>query len=281
MLWVEDHKPSEVLRFFKGSAPQTAWGRLALARALSAQGDTEGAHAQVRNAWHNDWMSAELEQQVLKAHAELLTRADHKLRMGRRLGAGDKEAAIRAAHRFRTDQVAIARARMALARVQVLRHQDKIAEAAQALLSASFDTHEILDPEEWWVERRILSRRLLDIGDVRSAYRVVRDAAEPVKENSRVERFFMAGWIALQYLQDPAAAAGHFAHIQDVSNHPTSLARSHYWLGRTAEALDQPANARPEYEAAARSPAAYMPLIARWSGWAPKRRSCTVRDALT
>jgi soluble lytic murein transglycosylase len=263
MLWVEHHKPSEVFRFFKGSEPQTAWGRLALARALSAQGDTEGAHAQVRNAWHNDGMSAELEQQVLKAHAELLTRADHKVRMGRRLGAGDKEAAMRAAHHFWTDRVAIARARRALARVHVLRHQDKILEAAKALLSASFDTDGILDPEEWWVERRILSRELLDIGDVHSAYRVVRDAVEPVKENSGVERLFMAGWIALQFLQDPAAAAEHFAHIQDVTIHPTSLARSHYWLGRTAEALHQPANARTEYEAAARSPAAYYGQLAR------------------
>ena len=30
------------------------------------------------------------------------------------------------------------------------------------------------------------------------------DAAEPTKENSRVERLFMAGWIALRYLDDPA-----------------------------------------------------------------------------
>ena len=262
MLWVEDHKPSEVVRLFEGSAPQTVWGHLALARALSAQGDTEGEHAQVRNAWHNDWMSAELEQQVLKAHAELLTRADHKVRMGRRLGAGDKEAAMRAAHRVWTDQVAVVRARVALARVNALRHQGKIAEAAQALLSGAFDTQGNLDPEEWWVERRILSRKLLDIGDVRSAYRVVRDAAEPVKENSRVERCFTAGWIALQYLHDPVAAAGHFAQIQDVSIHPTSLARSHYWLGRTAEALDQPATARAEYEAAAQSPAAYYGQLA-------------------
>ena len=75
MLWLEDAKPSEVVRLFKGSEPQTAWGRLVLARALAAQGDTEGARAQLRDAWHNDGMSAELEQQVLKTN--LLARADH------------------------------------------------------------------------------------------------------------------------------------------------------------------------------------------------------------
>ena len=112
MLWVEDVKGSEVFRFSKDSPPQTAWGRLAFARALSGQGDTEGARTQVRNAWHNDWMSAELEQQVLKTYSELLTRVDHKMRMEKRLGAGDKETAMRAAHRLGTDQVAIARARI-------------------------------------------------------------------------------------------------------------------------------------------------------------------------
>src|SRR5262249_15861990 len=95
MLWVEDVKPNKVLRFFEDSPPQTARGRHDLARALSAQGDTEGAHAQVRNAWRNDWMPAELEQQVLKANSELLTHADDKLRMERMFRASDKEAAIR------------------------------------------------------------------------------------------------------------------------------------------------------------------------------------------
>src|SRR5262245_65088659 len=116
-----------------------------------------GARAQVRNAWRNDFMTAELEQQVLKAHSELLSRDDHKARMERRLGAGDKEAATRAAQRLGAAQVAIARARIALqgksgknsksldkvpadvqddpsyvlARVHVLRHQEKIAQAAQ------------------------------------------------------------------------------------------------------------------------------------------------------
>ena len=118
----------------------------------------------------------------------------------------------------------------------ILRHEGKIAEAAQVLLSAPRELAQIHDSEGWWVERRVLARNLLDIGDARSAYQVVRDAAEPTKENSRVERHFMAGWIALRFLDDPATAAAHLARIQDASSHPTSLARARYWLGRAAEA---------------------------------------------
>ena len=89
------------------------------------------------------------------------------------------------------------------------------------------------------------------------------EAAEPTKENSRVERHFMSGWIALRYLDDPETAATHFARIQEVSRHPTSLARSHYWLGRVAEALQQPDQERAAYQAAAGASASYYGQLAR------------------
>jgi len=288
MLWAERASPAQALAFFKDSAPQTGKGRLLLARALIAQGDSEGAKAQVREAWRRDSLSADVESEVLKSYSDLLTRADHKARMESRLFAADKEAAMRAAHRLGGADVAIARARIALAgkggssklleavpaeahhdpgyifaRVHLLRHQKKIADAAQAMLSAPDELAQVCDPEEWWVERRVLARDLLDIGDARSAYLVVRNAAEPTKENSRVERHFMAGWLALRYLDDPATAATHFSRIQDVSIHPTSLARSHYWLGRTAEASHRLNEARAEYQAAARASAAYYGQLAR------------------
>ena len=209
--------------------------------------------------------------------------------MEKRLFAVDNETAMRAARRLGGGDVAIAQARIALngkggnakklldavatearhdtgylfAHMQILRHDGKIAEAAQVMLSAPRDLAPIHDPEGWWVERRVLARNLLDIGDVRSAYLVVADAAEPTKENSRVERHFMAGWIALRFLDDPATAATHFARIRDVSSHPTSLARAHYWLGRAAEAARRPDQARTEYQAAARSSAAYYGQLAR------------------
>src|SRR5262245_18782079 len=73
----------------------------------------------------------------------------------------------------------------------------------------------------------------------------------------------MAGWIALRFLTDPETAATHFKRIQDVTRHPLSHARSPYWLGRVAEALHQPEQARAEYETAARGSAAYYGQLAR------------------
>jgi soluble lytic murein transglycosylase len=296
MFWVENVKPAQIISFFKDSPPQSGVGRMVLARALHAQGDAEGAAALVRQAWRNDSLPEDVEKQVLERWSEFLSRADHKARMEDRLFAADKDDAMRAARRLGGADLAIAQARIAISRkvgapklepksarklldavpadarqdpgylfahAHVLRHEGKIAEAAQVLLSAPWDLAEIHDGEEWWVERRIMARKLLDMGDAQSAYRVVADAAEPNKENSRIERHFMAGWIALRFLDDPATAATHFKRIQDVTRHPTSHARSHYWLGRVAEALNQPEQARAEYETAARGSAAYYGQLAR------------------
>jgi peptidoglycan lytic transglycosylase len=289
MLWFENAKPAQVVKFFGDSPPLSAKGRLVLARALLAQGYSDSAKELVREAWRTDAMSADLEKQVLEAFPQFLGRADHKARMETRLFAHDGEAALRAARRLGDAQVAIAHARIALngkegsagklldkvpsearqdpgyafALARALRRDKKIAKAAEVMLVAPTDLAQIGDSEGWWLERRDLARKLLDIGDPMSAYRVVRDAAEPTYENSRVERHFMAGWIALRFLDDPTTAATHFARIQEVHVHPTSLARSHYWLGRAAEALGRPGQARAEYEAAAQSSAAYYGQLAR------------------
>src|SRR6516225_9315912 len=213
MLWNENPKPPQVLSFFKDSPPQSGMGRLVLARALIAQGDTEAAKPLIREAWRDHSLSADAEKQVLERYSEFLTRADHKARMEKRVIASDNEAALRAARRLGAADVAIAQARIAinrkgadvkklldavpadarhdpdylLVKAYVLRHDNKIAEAAQVLLSAPCDLDEIHDGEEWWVERRIMARKLLDMGDARSAYRVVAEGAEPTKENSRIE----------------------------------------------------------------------------------------------
>ena len=124
-------------------------------------------------------------------------------------------------------------------RIQVLRRADKIAEAAAMVLAAPRDPAEIDDPDAWWVERRLIARKLLDLGNAVCRLSGRRDAAPPDKENYRAEHDFTAGWIALRFLKDPAIAAQHFARIGSGVYNPITLARAGYWRGRAAEAMNK------------------------------------------
>jgi hypothetical protein len=57
-------------------------------------------------------------------------------------------------------------------------------------------------------------------GERETAYRVVREAIAPANVYYRAELHFMAGWIALRFLSDPAAALVHFAHVDEGSANP-------------------------------------------------------------
>ncbi|MFL6797570.1 MAG: lytic transglycosylase domain-containing protein [Xanthobacteraceae bacterium] len=300
MLWAEGGKTTQAAALFSSSPPETGVGHLLLARVLAAKGDNEAASTVVRDTWRYDALPEEAEKQVLERYSALLSPADHKARMETRLFARDNEAALRAARRLDEAQLAIARLRVAInhknaalskgdpkkadglkkllesvpadarqdpgylfAQAYALRKADKTSDATNLLLSAPHDLEEIHDGEDWWVERRIMARKLLDLGDARSAYRLVAEAAEPRKENSRVERHFMAGWIALRFLNEPTVAATHFRRIPEVSSHTTSLARANYWLGRVAEASNQQYEARASYAAAAAASASYYGQLAR------------------
>ena len=288
-LW-QDQLDSNVVRgFFTTAKPVTGKGRLALARVMLAQGDRAGAQHYVREAWRQDALSPDVEKQVLDSFASLLGRDDHKARMDVRFYAEDVDAGTRSAQRLGGAQLAVAKAWAGVmrktanagklldavpeearrdagylfARLQSLRRADKIAEAAQLMLTVPRDPHVIHNTDEWWVERRLLARKLLDVGDAQTAYRIASEAVVPVKENARVEHHFTAGWIALRYLNDPATALSHFARIPQAGSHPTSLARASYWQGRATEALGRRDEARGYYERGARYPTAYYGQLAR------------------
>jgi soluble lytic murein transglycosylase len=289
MVWQEQAEPGSVRAIFAKEQPRTPKGHFALARALLALGDRAGAQAHVREAWRNEALSMDLEDQVMDSFKELLTPADHKVRMDMRFYVEDVDAGLRAASRVGPTAVAIAKAWAAVirkapnaralleavpaeagydlgytfARAQWLRREDKAADAAGLILSVPRDAAQPINADQWWEERRLVARKLLDLGDAQTAYRIARDAALPSKDQFRWEQPFTAGWIALRFLDDPAAAITHFAKVAQGTSDPTTNARAGYWQGRAAEALGRKEDARGYYEAAARLGTAYYGQLAR------------------
>lgn len=290
-LWDDRRDDSAVLAWFQNETPLSYKGKLVLGRVLLARGDQANAERLIREAWRDtDLTASGMESAVMEQFGALLRPSDHKARMDALLyGSGGDDAALRTAHRLGGDQVALARARIAVSKrasnakalldnvpnslhgdagyifskVQWLRRQDRVAEAARVLLTAPRDPSRLYDLDEWWIERRVMARELLDIGDNRTAYLVARDAALPAKNVYKTQKEFTAGWIALRFLKDPATATQHFARIAERSDNPTALARAGYWLGRAAEASGRSMDARGAYQFAAAHSTSYYGQLSR------------------
>jgi soluble lytic murein transglycosylase len=289
VVWQDHTDPATVIAFFRAEPPRTAKGKFALARAFLARGDSAAAQQIVSESWRDDGFSADVEAQARDAFVGLITPADDKARMDARLYAEDDDGGLRAAQHLDAVALAIAKARAAVfnkdssakmlleavpaaaqhdagyifSRIQWLRHEDKIDEAGRLMATAPRDPAVLHDVDQWWVERRLVARKLLDLGDVKMAYAIANDAATPVNENYRAEQQFTAGWIALRFLHEPAIALAHFARIADNVSNPITLARSFYWQGRAAEAAGREQDARSYYETAASYPTAYYGQLAR------------------
>src|SRR5579871_643071 len=205
-MWDDKREDQVVWSWFENESPLSAKGRFALAKVMLSRGDRANAERLVREAWRNDPMSEYTESAALDMFGALLTPGDQKARMDLFLYNTENEAAaLRAAKRLGAGYVTLARARLAavtkaanakalldavphelhsdpgylFSKIQLLRREEKFTDAAQLMLSAPRDPARLYNLDEWWIERRLLARKMIDAGDPRTAYLIARDAALP------------------------------------------------------------------------------------------------------
>ncbi len=267
-----------IASYFATSEPQTPAGKLALARALRDAGKSSEAATLARGVWREADLNPTLEARITADFGDYLQKSDYKYRADRLLYKEQTANALRAAALAGPDVLALAKARASViaeapseklfakvplalradpsykfAMIQKLRRADKISAAVSVMLSSPRDPVVLVNGDEWWVERRLLARKLLDQGDAKTAYKLCAEHSAMTRE-MQIEAEFHAGWIALRFLNDPARAAAHFETLDKLAVTPMSRARAAYWRARAAEAsasADADVDARAFYQAAA------------------------------
>jgi soluble lytic murein transglycosylase len=268
----ESPPPRTVVQAFGATQPQTAEGAIILARSLVALGDRSGARAMLSRFWRTEKLDGADEAAIIREFGQLIPAADHRYRMERmlyaeRVASAQRVAGLAGAKSLAVAWVAVIKgdkkagklldavpaaqrsAGYLFAEARYLRRNEKYAKAAALMSKAPKDKASLVDLDAWWVERRALSRELVDQGDVKAAYRIAAQQSAESPQNA-VDAEFHAGWYALRGLNDPQLAAKHFARIAVIADGPISLSRAYYWLGRTAEA-GGPGNAAGYYKRAA------------------------------
>jgi soluble lytic murein transglycosylase len=281
----ENPKAADVIARLGAEKPVSADGVSLLAGAYITLGRKADALAVIRPFWRDPKLSKELETTIRQEFGQLLTPAEKKARMDRLLYSERAVQAIALSKGLGTEQEALANAVIAVikrspkaialldalpasakrdplatyARIQHLRRAEKYEAAAKLMLNAPREG--LVDPDAWWVERRLVSRELIDIGDARNAYKIA--AAHAAESPTfKAEAEFHSGWYALEFLRDPATAKRHFARIQAISSMPLSQSRAEYWLGRAAAAEGNTAEATAQFKRAAAYPTTFYGQLA-------------------
>jgi soluble lytic murein transglycosylase len=257
----ENPSPQIVIEAFEGSRPYSDRGRMMLARAYMALGKTAEARTQIRAAWLNKSLTDQDEATIATEFKSLLTFEDYKERMELALFTNQTADAIRIAKHMNGDYERLAAARLAVdknaanagqllaavpgslsndpgyifARAQFARRQERWQEAADWLLRAPKEPRKMVSPDQWWEEKRIVSRKLLDLGNPKLAFQVV-DGHQGSSPANQAEAEFHMGWYAFRFLNEPRVGLVHFAKVAEASGKPVTRARAFYWMGRASEA---------------------------------------------
>lgn len=290
-----------VLAWFDGRRPHSIDGHLAMIAALQATGQADAARREIAAAWRRPWSDSRKERLFLASHGGLLAQTDHVARADALLWRGRRSAASRLLGRLSPGRRALVRARIALM-AQSAGVDSRIAAVPRQLRGDPGLLYERIRwrrrkgfddgartlllkpppslgprPRQWWVERRLQARKAFEADEPELAYRLAAGHRQTPGSLGYAEAEWLAGWIALRFLEQPVQAYMHFDRMFRQVRTPVSRARAAYWAGRTARDLKEEQTASAWFALAAHYPATFYGQLAveadRENGWSLARNA--------
>jgi len=248
----------ELLKYFKNSEPITGRVMKMLADAkLSVEGDSQYVTDLIRQAWIQGDFTNDEEEALLDKHSKRLRQSDHIKRIDRLLWQGKTYAA-----KSLIGEVNDTHKRLFTARIMLMedrRGMDKaIAKVPKNMLNnpgflyARIKWHQkrrnydrmleyIVEAKgtlphqyKWWDIKTRLIRELLEEKKYRQAYNIAKEGGNEPGGADYAEEKWLAGWIALSFLNQPRAAYEHFYDLYQNVSFPVSRSRGAYWAARAA-----------------------------------------------
>ncbi len=272
----------DLITWFSANPPQTGEGRIRYGKALIANGQTDVGKKWIQRAWAQNDFSPNRQREILAQFGTYLTTSTHKARLDRLLwdrrtadarttaalignnAEALAEARIRLMTRSRSAPDAVARVPSAMRddagllfdRIRYERKLGNDDATVPLILTAPGLPHQMVDPDAWWLERKIAARVALANGQYQDAYDIV--SKHGLKDGGDyADAEFLSGWIALQFLNKPDEAMAHFLKLKNAVSTPISTARADYWAGRAASAKGDKQNAELYYHLAAQNPTTF------------------------
>lgn len=280
----ETYPTAAVLSWFGERDPLTAQGAIRLLGALRADRQFERARKIAVMAWTTEDFTPDQENTFLLRFGDVITMADHVVRLDRLLWEDKRDQAVRMLKRVNSGHAALASVRMRLRDqrlspdaaiglvplalrddagliYEMARNWRKKGKIERALALLDPPPANVSRPDLMWEELYRAARELLANGDISAAYRLAA-AHNADTGDAFVEGEWFAGWVALRYLDEPDVALRHFTNLYSGAKSVISKTRAAYWNGRAAEAKGDMAAATDWYRNAAKNLSVYYGQLA-------------------
>jgi len=257
----DDASPSTIKGLYAKKRPTTGVGKFLLAVAYKRTGHPKKAIKLAREAWHKHSLGKKTEKKLLSIFGSQLVAADHRRRADHFLYK-DKKRHLSAVRRIKKylpkleqDKInlrmEVIKRRLSAAqkeydkmgdkalsdvgllfnKIQLLRRKEKFDASRKLLARAPLDSKTMVEPDEWWIERRLQTRYALRHNKPFTAYKIASNHGE-VSRRNLCDAEFLSGWIALTRLKKIKLAARHFALQRKHARRRREIAKAEYWLGR-------------------------------------------------
>lgn len=276
----------ELIDFFQSHPPVSGVGMLNYLNALIATGKTSTALSILKNWWTTASLTPNEQTEIIQKFGKYLGSQDHERRirsiiqdqhytasreLARILGNGypqliEAKIALIEEKPNANQLLAAVPANLKnneslqLARLQWRRKNGNDGGAIEILRGAPA-SNRLSNHADWWKERHIMVRRLMEEKKWGSAYELARDHRQ--KEGfAFAQAEFIAGWLALRKIGKPWQAFEHFERLFNAVESPISRSRGAYWAGLASETLGHSEIAVQWFQVAAQYQSTYYGQMA-------------------
>lgn len=274
----DDLSDGQLINWFGRNEPVSAAGMKRYMGALLRMRHTQQAVSALKSWWVKANLSPSEQDDILAAYGQYLGTPDHQRRLERILTDKQYTAARALAPRVGRGYPQLVEARISLqeggrdvsarisqipgglmkdsglmlSRLQWRRENNEDAGALE-ILRAAPAAAQTTAPGAWWKERHIMARRMIEQRRYKDAYKLAASHGLDASNGADYAAAeFLAGWLALRFVNQPYAAFEHFEKMFNNVQTPISRARAAYWAGRASEAMRSPDVAMQWYQVAAR-----------------------------
>ncbi len=264
---LQNISPSTIIGWFDAEPPLSGYGEIKLGESFLKKGRIEEGSEFIKKGWITASLSSKDLRYYNKKYKKIISSSDH-IKRAEYMSWENKYWDLKRILRYLPkDQRALYNARQILMsssygvdkaisdvpeilksdiglrynRLKWRRRRGRIESSLEILNAAPNNNKELIRADLWWKERQVISRSLIYKKKFEMAYNVAKNHSlnkEDEKESAAyAEAEWMAGWIALSFLDDPKTSLYHFNNFYKNVGYPISLARGGYWLGVSYEKI--------------------------------------------